>query len=141
MNYSNSIIYNVKRKKDILFILFGDENFDYKEVIKYKVKIVDEKRLVEHACYKSPLKLVQSKIHSFLSKLELPDYLFSKKGKSSVDNSKYHINNNAVAKIDISGFYPNSHRNFIYNFFLKKMNCSPDVLKHINRFNNDKFGK
>lgn len=34
-----------------------------------------------------------------------------------------------MLKLDMSKFFPNTHRNKIYNFFLKKLKMAPDVAK------------
>ena len=109
--------------------MFGDERYPYKNIISYNVYIDknSKPRLVEHAFKKSVLKKVQSKIHIYLSQIDLPQYLFSKKGSSSIKNAKYHIKNSEFVKVDISSFFPNSHRDYVYDFFLSKMQCSPDV--------------
>lgn len=129
INYSECRLYRIKRKKDILFLLFKDEQFDYANIIKYNVKIEKNQRLVEHAYSNSPLKKTQTKIYKYLREIHLPDYLYSKKGSSAISNGIYHKDNDYITKIDISGFFPNSHRNYIYIFFNNKLECSPDVSK------------
>ena len=36
-----------------------------------------------------------------------------------------------MQKLDLSKFFPNTHREKIYNFFLKKLKMKPDVAKLI----------
>ncbi|KMK53585.1 Reverse transcriptase (RNA-dependent DNA polymerase) [Fructobacillus sp. EFB-N1] len=49
------------------------------------------------------------------------------KGKSTLKNAHKHLKNNQILKLDMSNFYPNCTREYIYSFFNKKMQCSPDV--------------
>lgn len=76
------------------------------------------------------LKQLQRKLLRKLYAIELPIYVFSGvKGKSAYDNAIQHLNSEYMLKLDMSKFFPNTHRNKIYNFFLKKLKMAPDVAK------------
>ena len=49
------------------------------------------------------------------------------KGRSAFGNAIYHINCKYMLKLDMSKFFPNTHRNNIYEFFKDKLKMSSDV--------------
>ena len=76
------------------------------------------------------LKRIQKRILVLLSKVIKPDWLISsQKGKSYIDNGKAHQNSKYCLTMDVKSFYPNCSREYVYQFFIKKLKTSPDVAK------------
>ena len=95
---------------------------------KYDVCVNENNRLLEKPNYQ--LKQLQRRLLNKLYQIEFPTYVFSGiKGKSAYDNAIHHINSKCMLKVDMSKFFPNTHRDKIYNFFLKQLQMSPDVAK------------
>ena len=74
------------------------------------------------------LKEVQKRIADLLQRIAPPEYLFAPvSGRSYVDNAAHHLGANSVVVLDIEDFFPNCTANKVIWFFLKRMQCSPDV--------------
>ena len=74
------------------------------------------------------LKKVQKRIADLLQRIAPPDYLFAPvSGRSYVDNAAHHLGADSVVVLDIEDFFPNCTANKVIWFFLKQMECSPDV--------------
>lgn len=128
INFENCELYKIKRKRDLYYKLRVTEKDVALILNKYKVYINDNNRLLENPNYE--LKQLQRKLLRKLYTIEFPTYVFSGvKGKSAYDNAMQHLNSEYVLKLDMSKFFPNTHRNKIYNFFLKKLKMAPDVAK------------
>ena len=126
MNFKNCELYKIKRKRDLFILLHIDENKLNEELYKYKVCIKDKKRLLEKPS--EELKSIQRNILYKLYQLDFPQYVFSGiKGRSAFGNAIYHINCKYMLKLDMSKFFPNTHRNNIYEFFKDKLKMSSDV--------------
>jgi RNA-directed DNA polymerase len=126
MNFKNCELYKIKRKRDLFILLHIDENKLNEELYKYKVCIKDKKRLLEKPS--EELKKIQRNILYKLYQLDFPQYVFSEiKGRSAFGNAIYHINCKYMLKLDMSKFFPNTHRNNIYEFFKDKLKMSSDV--------------
>lgn len=121
-------LYGVKRKRDLYFILRATKEEVVLVLNRYKVCINEENRLLEKPNFQ--LKKLQKRLLSSLYQIGFPPYVFSGvKKKSAYGNAIQHINSNNMLKIDISKFFPNTHRDKVYNFFLKRLKMSPDVAK------------
>lgn len=70
---------------------------------------------------------IHARIAVLLSRIELPDYLYSRKGRSYADNAQQHIGPHPVAKTDISKFYPSTTRAMVVDLFKKDFQCAEDV--------------
>jgi hypothetical protein len=103
----------------------------------YKEKIVQKfvrDKIKDRTCqipkkYGS-LDKIHSRIAKILSSIETKEYLFScKKGKSYIDNAKYHLenSNNLVVKLDIKNYFPSITFEHIFQFFRKDLFCSEDI--------------
>lgn len=126
MDFKNCELYKIKRKRDLYFLLSTDEIKLNNELYKYKVCIKDGKRLLEKPS--EELKRIQRIILKKLYQLEFPEYVFSGlKGRSAFGNAIYHINCKYMLKLDMSKFFPNTHRNKIYEFFKNKLKMNSDV--------------
>jgi hypothetical protein len=70
---------------------------------------------------------VHNRIGHLLSRIELPDYLFSQKGRSYIDNAKQHCNAYPLAKTDITKFYTSTTRSMVRKMFVDVFKCAGDV--------------
>jgi hypothetical protein len=74
------------------------------------------------------LKLIQSRIADLLGRITPPDWLYSPvKNRSYVDNAARHKGARAFWFLDIADYFPSCTSNNVASFFLKKLECSPDV--------------
>lgn len=65
-------------------------------------------------------KEVLRRICFFLSKIEMPKYLFSKKESDYKRNALYHIGNTKFILLDIDSFFPHCSFDYVKNFFAKE---------------------
>jgi len=70
---------------------------------------------------------VHGRIAKYLSKIHTPDYVFSRKGRSYIDNAHEHVGFQPLAKTDISGFYPNTTVHHVKEMFVHEFKCAKDV--------------
>ncbi|MBC3907726.1 RNA-directed DNA polymerase [Undibacterium sp. NL8W] len=70
---------------------------------------------------------VHKRIGNLFSKIELPDYVYSQKGRSYVDNARQHIGEFPLIKTDISKFYPSTTRQMVWSMFVHQFKCANDV--------------
>ena len=74
------------------------------------------------------LKKIQYRIFSLLGRIERPEWLISGlKGKSYIDNARYHQLSKFVLTVDICKFYPSCKREYAFNFFHRVLEMSKDV--------------
>ncbi len=126
MDFKNCELYKVRRKRDLYILLHIDECKLNYEIYKYRVCIKDRKRLLEKPS--EELKRIQRTILNKLYQLNFPEYVFSGvKGRSAFGNAIYHINCKYMLKLDMSKFFPNTHRNRLYKLFKDKLKMSSDV--------------
>ena len=86
----------------------------------------DEKR--EITAPDKTLKAIQRRILYLLQRVIRPEWLISgEKQKCYIDNGKAHLNGKYVLTIDIKKFYENCTREPVYQFFVQKLETSPDV--------------
>lgn len=62
-------------------------------------------------------KKILQRICYFLSKIELPNYLFSKKESDYKKNALYHLGNTKFILLDIDSFYPHCRFKYVKDFF------------------------
>ena len=74
---------------------------------------------------------VHKRIANLLSRIELPDYLFSRKGRSYADNARQHVGDQLLVKTDISKFYPSTTRRMVLNMFIEDFQCAEDVANRL----------
>lgn len=74
------------------------------------------------------LKAVQKRIERLLSRITIPDNIYSPtKGRSYVDNAKAHLAAKAIYSMDIENYFPNTSRSKVTKYFKNTMLCSDDV--------------
>lgn len=77
------------------------------------------------------LKQVHKRIANLFSRIELPNYLYSIKGRSYIDNAFQHIGTKALIKTDIKSFYPNVTHQMVYQMFVHDFKCAKDIALHL----------
>lgn len=129
-----SPLYRLRNRGKLAEMLGLPRNYfrnNYKLNIKYSTFYVitgknKKQRLIQSPC--EDLKLIQKKLLKYLSRVETPDWLISgKRGKSYVDNAKFHINNNYVVTADIMDFYPSCKRYYVYEMFKEIFKMESDI--------------
>lgn len=116
---------NSKRK---LAELLGFELADFAKLVddsNYHVFHNKQGREIQHPI--KELDPVHRRIAKFLARLDLPDYLHSRKGRSYVSNAAAHSSDVPLIKTDISKFYPSTSFSSIFNLFRDRFQCSTDV--------------
>lgn len=74
------------------------------------------------------LKQVQRRIKIFLSRISIPNWVFSGcKGVCHVDNGKYHEHSVYFIQSDLHAFYDSCSRERVYRLFKDRFQCSSDV--------------
>ena len=128
MDFSKCTFYELNRKRDLNSIIKVKTKNRNTFNLQYKpyIEKVPKQRLIEAP--KEELKIIQKRIKKQLDLLEFPNNVFSGiRGRSYIDNAYYHIDSNYFLKMDLSKFFPNTCREKIYNFYLKKLKVSTDV--------------
>jgi retron-type reverse transcriptase len=133
-DFKQSPLYCLKSKKK-LASLFGLNlnqlnNLLKSELIYSEYERTDpetgKKRFVEAP--RGPLVAVQSKLDTFLSRIEVPCFLHSPaKNRSQLTNANVHRESKTMMKLDIKSYFPSTPSRRIYYFFHKILKCSPDV--------------
>jgi hypothetical protein len=70
---------------------------------------------------------VHRRICQLLARIELPEYVYSQKGRSYADNARAHQGVIPLIKTDISRFYPSVTRQAVFRMFLDDFECAVDV--------------
>jgi hypothetical protein len=73
------------------------------------------------------LKQVHARIAALLARIEIPDYVYSRKKRSYVDNAAVHLGEIPMVKTDIHRFYPSTSRATVFQMFKYEFECSDDV--------------
>ena len=73
------------------------------------------------------LAAVHKRIADLLARVELPDFLYSRKGRSYIDNALQHRGSLPLIKTDIHKFYPSTTWQMVYDFFIFDCECASDV--------------
>jgi len=125
LNQSPFYRLNSKRK---LGELLGFELANFAKLVdvsNYHVFCNKQEREIQHPI--KELDPVHRRIAKLLARLDLPDYLHSRKGRSYVSNAAAHASDVPLIKTDISKFYPSTSFSSIFNLFRERFQCSPDV--------------
>ncbi|KWV93273.1 hypothetical protein AUC45_03940 [Erythrobacter sp. YT30] len=74
------------------------------------------------------LQALHRRIHRYLAKIEVPEYLHSAvKGRSYITNAKAHVGVGPMVKIDVKKFFPSVPQHRVMQFFRDTMLCAADV--------------
>lgn len=132
MDLTSCKLYGIKRKRDLFFLLKINDRKELKQIVNmYNPYIANKgkKRLIE-PIVSNKLKKVQKTIQILLKDIEFDENVFSGiSGKSYIDNGRYHIGCKYIVALDISKFFPNTHREKVYKFFKENLLNSSDVAK------------
>lgn len=83
---------------------------------------------------KDRFRVVIDRLKTLLDRLEIPDYLHGGvKARSIKTNASPHIHKAAVLNFDIADFFPSVKPIYVYDMFLGKLGCSPDVAHILTR--------
>jgi Reverse transcriptase (RNA-dependent DNA polymerase) len=66
-----------------------------------------------------------------LARIEMPEYVYSKRGRSYADNGYEHIGYHPLAKTDIDRFYPSTTRDMVKKMFIDQFKCAKDVAGYL----------
>lgn len=111
----------LKTELSSLQALTSDENYNC-----YTDQNGAKPRDIEHPHFN--LDKVQTRIASLVCRIEQPNYIHSGiKGRSHMTNAKEHVGDHHVLTSDIQSFFPNTTVQMVFDFFHKRMKCSPDV--------------
>ena len=91
----------------------------------YRVWFNDKGREIQQPIRK--LALVHKRIGDLLARIELPDYLYSQRGRSYADNARQHRGNVPLFKTDIHKFYPSTTWMMVFRMFVDEFECAEDV--------------
>ena len=77
---------------------------------------------------KRQMQALHKHIATWLSRIEVPDYLHSAtKGRSYITNALMHRANTNLIQVDIRSFFQNVTKHAVYLFFVNVMRCRTDV--------------
>jgi hypothetical protein len=122
-----SPLYRIKGRGQFQSVLNVNWN-DSKKLLSsdnYKVWINDDGREIQKPI--RWLNAVHLRLGKLLSRIELPDYLYSQKGKSYADNARAHIGDTPLVKTDINKFFPSTSWQMVYKLFKEDFKCASDV--------------
>ncbi|OQA48656.1 MAG: Reverse transcriptase (RNA-dependent DNA polymerase) [Firmicutes bacterium ADurb.Bin300] len=132
MNYNYCPLYGLKSKKRLKYLLKikNSKMLSQAHIAKHVEPYIDiqgRPRLIEPPSVE--LKAIQKRIKNLLSKIIVPDNVFSGiKGRSYVDNARMHSNGlRYLFKVDLTAFFPSITRETVYTFFREDLHCSSDV--------------
>lgn len=91
----------------------------------YRVWLNEKNREIQQPIGR--LGAVHSRIGDLLSRIELPDYLYSQKGRSYADNAWRHRGEVPLLKTDIHKFYPSTTWMMVYRMFCIEFECAEDI--------------
>lgn len=124
---NQSPLYNLKGKGQLekALGLSWDEINQLSKCSTYNVWINDNNREIQHPIGK--LAKTHAHIRKLLARIEKPEYLLSRKGRSYVDNAREHVGYTQLIKTDIRKFYPSTTREMVYRMFRTQFNCVTDI--------------
>lgn len=80
-----------------------------------------------------PMATCHKRLARLLSRIEVPDYIHSQKGRSYVTNARAHANGMPVAKTDISKYFPSTSFAHVQRFFADDLKCPKDVAWYLSK--------
>ncbi len=91
----------------------------------YRVWTTKKNREVQQPLYE--LEKVHARIADLLARINMPDYVFSKRGRSYIDNAITHRGSIPLVKTDLNKFYPSTTWPMVYRMFLERFKCAQDI--------------
>lgn len=96
------------------------------ETGRYKVFTLEGGRAVQEP--EKILQVLHRKIHRYLARIEVPEYLHSAiKGRSYISNASAHIGSGRVVKVDVKNFFTSVPQWRVMHFFRDRLECTSDV--------------
>lgn len=77
------------------------------------------------------LETIHRRIGDLLARIELPDYLYSQRGRSYADNARQHVGDVPLVKTDIHKFYPSTTWAMVHRMFTEDFACADDVARRL----------
>lgn len=141
MIYDNCPLYGLNSKKVLVHLLkipsaqYINQKFIANKIHPYieTNECTGKKRLLEPP--EDDIKSIQTRIKVYLSKIVVPDYVFSGiKNKSYIGNAIFHAGKKYLFKTDLTAFFPSTTREKVYSFFRNKLMTSSDVANILTNF-------
>lgn len=109
-----SPLYNLRSRKKLIelcgsrvtYKLLNDIFFNSDSYYREFQQQTAPNKIRDIACSTRELEIIQTKFQKLLTRIELPSYLYSKKGTSHIKNALLHRSNDYVLTIDLKDFYP-----------------------------------
>ena len=95
----------------------------------YRVFVNQKNRVIQHPT--GELKVLHGRIAKLLKRIELPDYVFSQKGRSYVDNARMHVGTIPLVKTDVRQFYPSTTLAMVFRMFSRLFECADDIARQL----------
>jgi hypothetical protein len=95
----------------------------------YRVWLNDKGREIQQPIGR--MAAVHRRIGGLLARIELPDYLYSQRGRSYADNARRHLGDVPLLKTDIHRFYPSTTWMMVYQMFVVDFECAEDVANRL----------
>ena len=77
------------------------------------------------------MEAVHRRIGDLLARIELPDYLYSQRGRSYADNARQHVGDIPLVKTDIHKFYPSTTWAMVRRMFAEDFASADDVARQL----------
>ena len=108
---------------ELFYIISSDTNY----LVRFDTRRGStKKRLIEEP--KPRLQALHGRVHSLLSKVDLPDYVHSiRKGRSYITNAAAHAHEGNMIKLDVKKFYQSAESKSVQSFWSEQMLCREDV--------------
>lgn len=74
---------------------------------------------------------VHNRLGNLFQRIQVPDYVYSQKGRSYVDNARIHAGRKPLIKTDVSKFYPSVTHAMVHRMFEKEFQCASDVANRL----------
>ncbi|BCM25712.1 reverse transcriptase family protein [Methyloradius palustris] len=91
----------------------------------YRTFLNKKNRPIQHPV--GLLNVVHGKIAYYLARIRVPDYVYSQKFRSYVDNAYEHKGIHPVAKTDISKYFPSISKQMVKQMFVEQFKCAKDI--------------
>ena len=115
----------INRPRSLLRATVTDKEKYYKEFVKKYAS--GKQRLIDNPT--GTLKVIQKLIQkNVLSKVTFHETIFGGiKGRSNIDNAKYHLGSNIIIKLDLKSFFPSTKASKVYKAFRYNLGYGKDV--------------
>ncbi|SEK17403.1 MULTISPECIES: reverse transcriptase family protein [unclassified Variovorax] len=91
----------------------------------YRVWTTKKDREIQQPLYE--LEKLHARIANLLARIEMPSYVFSRRGRSYVENADRHKGLSPLIKTDLTKFYPSTSWPMVFRLLVSRFNCAKDV--------------